>query len=107
MDALWDAPQPVTAGELQDLLAARTHSPLALTTVMTMLARLEKKGFVTRDRGTRPHLYRPVSSRSDHVAELMHQVLGTSADRDAVLTRFVGQVTPDEAAILRRLLDQG
>jgi predicted transcriptional regulator len=72
---------------------------------MTVLSRLEGKGFVVRDRESRPHLYRAAMSREDHVAELMHEVLGSASDRDAVLARFVGQVTPHDAERLRKLLD--
>ena len=52
----------------------------------------------------RPHLYRAVSGRAEHTAELMHEVLGTASDRDAALARFVGQVSPEEAEMLRALL---
>ena len=38
------------------------------------------------------------------MAELMHEVLGGASDRVAVLERFVGQVSRDEAETLRRLL---
>jgi hypothetical protein len=34
----------------------------------------------------------------------MHEVLGQSADRQAVLARFVGSVNADEARLLRELL---
>ena len=34
----------------------------------------------------------------------MHEVLGQSADRQAVLARFVGGVDPEEARLLRELL---
>jgi hypothetical protein len=37
-------------------------------------------------------------------AELMHEVLGRSGDRQAVLARFVGGVDADEARLLRELL---
>ena len=38
------------------------------------------------------------------MADLMHEVLGGASDRTAVLERFVGQVSPEEAETLRRLL---
>jgi predicted transcriptional regulator len=109
MNVLWDADQPLPANELRDRLldpatAASSTKPLATTTVLTVLSRLETKGFVTRDRGSRPHLYRAVSSRADHTAELMHEVLGTAADRPAALARFIGNVSPQEADTLRQLL---
>ena len=77
---------------------------LAVTTVLTVLSRLEKKGLVERERGTRPHRYQAVSSRADHTAELMHEVLGSAPDREAVLARFIGSVSEGEAETLRKLL---
>lgn len=109
MDALWDSDETRSATELRDDLARRSASgpgkDLAVTTVLTVLSRLEHKGFVTRDRARRPHLYQPANSRAAHMAELMHEVLGAAPDREAVLARFVGQVSPSEATALRRMLD--
>lgn len=106
MQALWDAGEPRSAYDLlPGLTAAESGDPLAATTVLTVLGRLEKKGFVTADRRARPHRYAPTASRADHVAELMHEVLGDAADRHAVLERFVGGVSADDADLLRRLLD--
>ena len=107
MDVVWDSPEPLAATGLRDALNASgaQEKELAITTVMTVLSRLEAKGFVVRDRDARPHLYRAAMMREEHVAELMHEVLGSASDRDAVLARFVGQVTPSDAERLRRLLD--
>lgn len=104
MDLLWDADGALTAGDLRDSLAGGDTGGPALTTVLTVLSRLENKGFAARDRDSRPHLYRAVMSRADHMAELMHDVLGSAPDHDAVLARFVGQVSPDDVASLRRML---
>jgi BlaI family transcriptional regulator, penicillinase repressor len=108
MDALWDASSHLTSTELRDALkkseSKRAPKELAVTTVLTVLSRLEKKGFVTRDRGARPHRYRTVSPRADYTAELMHEALGGAHDREAVLSRFVGRVSQDEAEALQRLL---
>jgi predicted transcriptional regulator len=109
MDLLWSTDRPLTANELRDALLDPANSgtkPLATTTVLTVLSRLENKGFVTRDRGSRPHGYSAVSSRADHTAELMHEVLGTTSDRTATLTRFIGNVSPQEARTLRALLER-
>lgn len=100
MDHLWAQTQPQSANELCALLPA---SP-ATTTVLTVLSRLEAKGFVTRERSARPHLYSAVTSRAEHTASLMHEVLGSEPDRNAALARFVGRVSPQEAETLRRLL---
>jgi predicted transcriptional regulator len=107
MEALWSSPDALSAYDIQDTLARASAKPLAATTVLTVLSRLEKKGFVQRERSERPHRYAAIASREDHMAELMHEVLGGADDRAAVLARFVGQVSPAEAEALRRLLNDG
>jgi predicted transcriptional regulator len=100
MDQLWSADGPVAATALRDGL---TDRGIALTTVHTVLTRLEQKGFVVHDEA-RPRRFSARASREDHAAELMHEVLGQAADRQAVLARFVGGVDDDEARLLRELL---
>ena len=100
MERLWVAGGPLPATALRDELADRG---IALTTVHTVLTRLEQKGFVVHDDG-RPRRFSARASRADHAAELMHEVLGRSGDRQAVLARFVGGVDPEEARLLRELL---
>lgn len=115
MDVLWDTGLALSANDLRDRLAGHpsaldirkspgTRKELATTTVLTVLSRLENKGFVTRDRETRPHVYRAITSRAEHTAELMHEVLGSVPDREAALARFIGNVSPQEADTLRALL---
>lgn len=101
MDVLWTNGASLSATDLRDALA---HRDLALTTVHTVLSRLEAKHFVDRQRDVRPHRYRATSSREDHVAELMHEVLGQAPDHEAVLARFLGAASHDETSTLRRLL---
>jgi predicted transcriptional regulator len=99
MECLWSADGPLAAPTLRD----RLGSGLALTTVHTVLSRLEQKGFVVHDDG-RPRRFSPRASREEHAAELMREVLGRAADRQAVLARFVGGVDAEEALMLRELL---
>ena len=112
MEQLWSTSDASTANELRDRLAqseGQEHEAkdLAVTTVLTVLSRLEKKGLVERERGTRPHRYRAISTREEHTARLMHEALGTAPDREAVLARFIGSVSESEAATLRKLLARG
>lgn len=100
MDLLWDQPGPHTANDVRDALTG----DLAVTTVLTVLSRLEKKGLVRRDGGRRPHRYAAASSREEHTVGLLNDVLGSVPDREAVLARFIGGIGPDEAAAVRRLL---
>lgn len=108
MDLLWDHSEALTANAVRDFLAegaAGDTKDVAVTTVLTVLSRLEKKGVVLRERGTRPHLYRPTASREEHTVALMEDALGEAADREAVLVRFVGSISLQEAAALRAVLD--
>ncbi|MEE1620247.1 BlaI/MecI/CopY family transcriptional regulator [Zafaria sp. Z1313] len=110
MDLLWDSDGARTANELRDDLAQAggdDGKELAVTTVLTVLARLEKKHLVARERDTRPHRYRAVTSREEHTVELMNEALGNVMDREAVLARFVGGISAEEAEALRRILGDG
>ncbi len=98
---LWDAAEPMTARSVTDALTGRD---LAVTTVLTVLSRLEGKGVVARARDGRAHTYRAVSGREEHTAELMRQVLDTAGNRDDALARFVGAVSTEDAQALRRAL---
>ncbi len=103
MDLLWQSDVPLAASELRDALAGAP----AITTVLTVLTRLEAKGFVRRDRGRRPQLFRAAMTRDDYMAELMHEVLVSAPDREAVLARFLGRASKSETDHLRKLLGLG
>jgi predicted transcriptional regulator len=100
LEHMWAVGGPVTAAQLRDVFADRG---LALTTVHTVLTRLQQKGFVVSD-SSRPRQFTARASREEHAAELMHEVLGQAGDRQAALARFVGSVSPDEVDLLRQLL---
>lgn len=102
MDALWSQREGLTAAALRDVLSDRG---LALTTVHTVLTRLEKKDYVVRDRTTRPHLYSAASTKEEHVSDLLAEVLDQAGDRRAVLARFLGTVSLSDTAFLRGVLD--
>lgn len=111
MELLWQADAPQSAVELRDQLdtgepGAKGKPYPAITTVLTVLSRLEKKHLVTRERSGRPHRYQPVRSKADYLADLMHEALATSGQREAVLARFVGRVDAGEAETLLRLLSK-
>jgi predicted transcriptional regulator len=111
MEVLWaraDAgpagQEAATAREVGRALAG--DRDLAHTTVMTVLDRLAKKGFLHRERDGRAWRYRPAATREAYVAELMLGALELTGDRDAALARFARSVSGDEAEVLRRALDE-
>ena len=101
MENLWNAESGLTAAQIRDDLSSRN---LALTTVHTVLTRLERKGFVARRKDVRPTVYTPQFTREDHMADLMTDVLNTAPDRQAVLARFLGNVSESDSQFLSRIL---
>lgn len=102
MEILWESPDPMTVRQVGDCL---TDRHLAHTTVMTVLDRLAKKGFVKRQRAGRAWRYQPAESREAYVAELMLTALDQTGDRQAALTRFARSVSGAEAKALRAALE--
>lgn len=102
MEVLWAREEPASARDVSRALA--DERDLAHTTVMTVLDRLAKKGFLRRERDGRAWLYRPVASREDYVAELMLGALDLTGDRETALAHFVRSVSGDEAEVLREAL---
>ncbi|MBA3308563.1 MAG: BlaI/MecI/CopY family transcriptional regulator [Nocardioidaceae bacterium] len=102
MDRLWtwDRPVPVRA-VLGDLQRDRA---IAYTTVMTVLDNLHRKGFVTREKDGRAYHYHATTTREQHTAALMEQVLAGSSDRGAALLHFVERMPAEEIGRLREAL---
>ena len=73
----------------------------------TILTRLHDKGVVGRHRQGRGFAYFPVQDAQGLTAKRMHSELDRDADREAVLARFVAQLSPDDERLLRSLLDAG
>lgn len=64
MKALWQAGEPLTRPELEARLAQHRW---ASTTLLALLARLEAKGYVAREKQGRGYLYRAALSRRDYL----------------------------------------
>lgn len=106
--SLWSE-TPLSAKEITvRLYPSCTESDLG--TVHSMLQRLEKKGCVTRDRSSRPHLFSPTVSQGEvagsQLQDLASRVTGGSLS--AFLTHLVqaDSVSDDELKEIRRLIDQ-
>jgi predicted transcriptional regulator len=72
MQALWALEHPAARPELDPLLAYRHWGA---TTILNLLARLEEKGFVSRQRQGRGYLYRAEISRERYLEAESGQVL--------------------------------
>jgi predicted transcriptional regulator len=104
MDRLWSIDGTATVRDVLEQL--QEHRRLAYTTVMSTLDNLHRKGFVGRTRDGRAFRYHTLRSRAEYRAELMRQALGAEAEREAVLTHFVGQLSEAERQRLANVLRQ-
>ncbi|NEB96047.1 BlaI/MecI/CopY family transcriptional regulator [Streptomyces bauhiniae] len=102
LSALRETPAPASAGWVQEHLGGG----LAYTTVITILTRLLAKGAVTRERAGRSFVWTPVSDQAGLAAHRMRKVLDGESDREAVLSRFVTSLAPDDERLLRHLLGE-
>ena len=105
LEVLTAAGRALTPGEVQQVLAETEPSPLAYTTVVTILSRLHGQGLLDRFRLGRAFAYLPIADHARLAAGRMRRVLDAEDDRDAVLTRFVGGLSAEDEKTLRRLLD--
>ena len=109
MDRLWAVDRTTTVRDVFEQL--RQQRIIAYTTVMSTFDNLYRKGLVGRVRDGRAYRYHTLVSRAEYRAALMQQALGAEAERDAVLTHFVGQLSEEERhrlhMVLQRTADDG
>jgi predicted transcriptional regulator len=104
LQTLRDAGTALTPAEVQRRLGSAGAGSLAYTTVVTILSRLHDQGVVERFRTGRAYAYLAISD-SALAALRMRRMLDDQRDRDAVLARFVHELSADDERRLRRLLD--
>ncbi|GAA4629381.1 BlaI/MecI/CopY family transcriptional regulator [Actinoallomurus vinaceus] len=99
MDCLWRYGRPVPVREVvEDLQKDRT---IAYTTVLTVMDKLHKKGWLRREKAGRGHLYEPLVSRETYTARLMRSALATSNNQAAAFVHFLSELSTDEAQALQ------
>ena len=106
MRVLWRG--PATTAEVHQALQA--ERPLALTTVATLLSRLEQKGAVAREAGPRPFRYRAAVGepevRRTMVGSLAERLFG--GDATLLMSHLLGSgaVGADDVDKVRALVDE-
>jgi BlaI family transcriptional regulator, penicillinase repressor len=107
MDVVWrhgDA----TVAEVWKALSARRQ--VARNTVLTMLARLEEKGWLARRADTHAHVYRATVPRETALGTMLDQLVETAfggSTEGLVMTLLQGRkISKEETARLRALIDQ-
>lgn len=100
---LWASDDSMTA---VDVRAAFDEPIPATTTIITVLERLRTKGLVSREKsGTDSYRYTTTSDHNEHIADSMASALASSTDRSLALMNFTGQLSDEDKAVLRRMLD--
>lgn len=96
LERLWEAEGPLTVHDISARLSGR---PRAYTTVMTILTRLVAKGLVRRFREGRSYTYAAAGSEEELAARAIREVLVASHDPQAVLARFVEEISDDPGLV--------
>jgi predicted transcriptional regulator len=107
LDVLWERGEASTADVCE---ALRSSRDLALSTVATLLSRLEKKGVVTHRKEGRQFVYRATVSRGDVRSTMVRGLTRTlfGGDPAALVQHLVADhdVDEDELGRIRALIDE-
>ncbi|HEY1450652.1 MAG TPA: BlaI/MecI/CopY family transcriptional regulator [Solirubrobacteraceae bacterium] len=98
MGVIWEANSPVSVRLVLDTLNGQRNTPLAYTTVMTVMNRLVKKSVLARHGERRRYLYE--ATAADAAGLAVRDVL--RAHGDAAVAHFVDEARADPT-VLRRL----
>src|SRR6266487_7208652 len=105
LSVLWQAGRPLSPGKVQQALTGQAGAPaLSYSTVVTILSRLHAKKALDRRRDGRAFRYAPVADEAGLAARRLAAMLDKEPDRQAVLSRFVADLSESDEALLRRVL---
>lgn len=107
LTVLWESGEPLSPAEVRERLAARAGAggeELAYTTVVTILTRLFEKNALTRWRDGRAYRYAAIVDEAGLAARRLSALLDAAGNREAVLSRFVEDLSGRDEQLLRDLL---
>ena len=107
MEELWSQ-QEATVRTVMDALNKRTSKPRAYTTYMTIMARLHKKGLLSRRRDGKTDYYAPRYTRDEYLALRSQSEVAALVDQygDVALSHFAQQMAELDPARRRALQRQ-
>ncbi len=107
MRVLWDKGQ-ATVAEICEAL--RTERGLALTTVATLLSRLEKRGVVTHETRARQFIYRPLVTEAEVRHSMVHELTERLFDGDVaqLMTHLLSgrEISPGDLERIKAMLEE-
>ena len=105
LSVLWEAGRALSPGEVLQELTGQAGAPtLSYSTVVTILSRLHAKKALHRRRDGRAFRYAPVADETGLAARRLAAMLDKEPDRQAVLSRFVADLSGSDEQLLRDLL---
>lgn len=107
MKVVWEQ-KKATVRDVYETL--REQRPIAYTTVMTMMKILEEKGYLTRTRVDRAHVYRPTRPSQQVIGQMVKDFVDRVFDGAASgllvhLARNKG-LSKDERQSIRRIIEE-
>lgn len=107
MLAVWEAGKPVTGGDILERI--KEQRGWALSTLMTVLARLVEKGYLFCDRSTRSNLYSPLVEEEEYKEQessaFLRRLYGNSLPGFISCLYKGGTISDDDLKELRSFLD--
>lgn len=108
MQAIWACTSPIARTDIENILF-KTH-PMAMTTLLTLLSRLNEKGAITIEKNGRRSYYTPCITQEDYLASqsknFFKKLCGGNISVFANALCDSG-LSKDEIAELRSLLERG
>lgn len=111
MQALWACGEPAGRAQIEEKMQERNDrkEPLAQTTLLTLLSRLEQKGFIKTEKQGRSNVYTPLVTRESYQRSqsrsFVDKLFGGSMSAFANALSE-GGLTEDELKELRKLLEE-
>ena len=104
LSCLWDRPAGLSS---QQILALIGDDDIKVTTILTVLSRLEDKGLITKSAGPgRGYIFQALNTREQHTANALIELLGKTGNPAEVFSHFAGGLTAKQLKDLRAALDK-
>lgn len=107
MMEIWKAKEPVCRFELEEALVANEWAP---TTILTMLSRLENKGFIKSQKRGKVKYYEPIVSEKEYVSSeskgMLERFFGNSLKKFVVCMAKQENFSEEELEELRVFLEE-
>ncbi len=110
MRVVWDRDRAVTVREVYETL--RQRKQVAYTTVMSVMAKLARKGVLTQDKSATAYMYSAAVTDEEVAVSILDSVLdkvlagGAGPLISRLLERSRKKLTPEQLKILKKLLEK-